>query len=1428
MAYVLPQVQVFQEFRALPGAVIKNLNAFVFGPQYQPFRFGEPSEKALIGLGAYDKDNDTIYNYPNQPAGSTVDTDFVKLFIENVEAEYIEILADDANPINMVSQNPGRNKLRAAPVIGVAEEGVSTDSVVIDNSTGIGWFIGGVDLPENYYFHPTGGADGSGDFDATEGVSDLSGTGEGARLLYQTTEGLSGQVDITKGSSPLAAGNFVEGPDGLQFDLDAGTDDLLHSPRINTVTGASGSTFDISVDTNKIKSIIDDLIDNSLTLKANFAADAGSGVGFSVSFVVATRTLTVVIDTVLSPLTTVTTFHDALEADSDISTFFDTSAITGGDGTDAVTTIVDQEAVDVFTGVDFVQLEDGYRIQISANPFNFSTGNGFNHSAQFKSRGVKVGDVVRFEVIDDALVTHTGQTKVVGFEADQTLARVKATTFHEDNAATQTGTDLTPKIGTNLVVAGPDNQRAMDGTETRVYALHPTWEKYTGDFPKGIISENITITVKSPGPAGTALADVSYASGTYSRTNVLIEVVLGVADAGRIYVGNNVWVLLNKGAGDADAEFQTGDSYSFSPNIEAPFTALGSNDVTSGGTYSGPSDTTYVVEVTRGGVFDRIVRRIDGLNNPSQFVVDYSGAGGNVVDTDAIEVGGQSFEFESGGGVSAGAVAVTIGATIDDSFDNLAAAITAQTTLEAYASNNTTTDVMTIHAPSQLLAAPNASESIADAGITSDIDAALLTTTVDFDDWTGGEVNDEYFLRCKSAGTITTALWELSSQLGDNQGTVQFTGLGSANTITLGGKGLKAFMVEEGTPSYTVGDYFIIKVFAARPQVKITDTAGVDQSTFEIVDNDIAVNLGLFGGTITYAANVNTAAGFTPNGGLLKGNIYFVEATAAADGALRTLILADDLPEEVTSGLSNSTNPDPNNFQINLSLVQTSTQINRKRLESPPDVNFVVTVDDFTAKAGITVQDPSFSETDGSLPFLPVQAGNLFLEYRALLSDNTDTIRSISDIGDVISTLGVIDVVNPLAQGVFNALSNSGNRAIFYMATPTDDLAGYLSVLDRASLSDETYGFAPLTQDKQILNAVEAHVNAQSTETEKHWRIAFVGNVLPDEEIIFAKSTHTSTIDFLAKVLDDPDTVGTQFTRVEFVDPSGNPDTGNVDVLDDVKVGDKLRINFATDPFGDPTFEEFIVAELLTSTTLLLQSGPAAAITIGSKVEVIHPRSTQEIAEAVKADAESFANRRVYYVFPSTLGAFGALQSSEFGAAAVAGLSSSVAPQQGLTNIELNGFDDLPLVYSTFSRDQLNLMAEGGALIIMQEIAGGRIFIRHQVSTASFEDDVKTRELSVTKNLDSISFFFAAKLQPFIGRFNITPELLTVLRTNVEDGLFFLGSFTEVGLLGPQILLQGTQITALTEHPVLKDHVIINVDVQLPLPLNVIELHLVV
>ena len=1302
MSYILPQVQVFQDFTVVPTTVVNSLNAFVFGAQYQLFRYAKSAEKALTGLGSYDPTSDTTYAYPNQPAGSVADTDYVKLYMDNVWAKYVTIASAAANPL--VMDNPlSANKLRAAPVIAATKNYPGATGVSIVSG---GYFTGEVALPEDYYFYPVGGWTGSA-WGAGGYISDL--TTQDGKLSYITTEGLNGSVDVLASETPFTAGVYIAGPDGLQlnFNEGSGSSSTIRKPKTITVKKAGGASFTITPNLTYIKSFIDWSVDLALPLNINIDLASSNSVSWSST----TKTLTIAGATY-----TAATLRAALVGNSNIATYFTVSAVTGT-GTDVVDAAIDEAAVSVNTGVDVNMVPYGYRIRVTPNPYLFADGNGNTHSAQFQSRGVKVGDKVTY-VVTVGATQYTGETKVTGFEADKTRSVVAQPTVKTSNAASLSATDLSS--GAAIVVAGSDNQRLFNGAGTKLYALSGAHVKYTGDLKNGILQDTFTVTITASGAAGTAEATVTNASGTYYRTAVPVEVA--GANQGQIYIGRNLYINFQKG-GSEDGLFLAGDTFTFSTNVKSDYVAVDATVVSSSGTFTGPVDTTYLVQVVRGGTFDRVVNAIPGLQ--------------------------------------------------------------------------TTTN-------------------------------ATVVPTVDWSAWSGGDIVDEYVLRCTTGGLIATAQFSLSSLTGDDASNIVF---GAVSTeVALGGRGLTAEITEASGPlTYAVGDSWVIKVDACRPQVRISDTAGIDQGTYVVVNSASDIDLGGYGATVAFAANTNTEGGFVTGGGLIKGDVFYVAAEASADGALRTLVLADDLPTQATTGINSdgTTNPNPSKFGVSLYLVQASAQITSEMLQSPPDYNWTASESGITVKQAIEVTDQSWLDIYGAPIYIPVSRADMYVEYRALLLDYTDTIHLISDIGSVATEVGTVDPDNPLAQGLFNALTNSGDRGVYFMGVPSNDLAGFSAVLDKASLVDTVYAFAPMTRDPQILAAVQGHIAAMSTETVKKWRIGFFGTEMPTEVAIYHKANNPGHVEFFATTEDDPAAAGTQYTLLKFKNADGTPST-YTQALSTIKAGDSIRISYATDPWGTPTYDTFKVASVKSNTSLLLTTGTATAISTPTKVEVWHTYSVAELANAVAAVSASFASRRIYHVFPDSLGAYGVTQTSEFGAAAVAGLCSSVVPQQGLTNIELLGFDDLPLVYSTFNRDQLNTMAGAGTMIIMQDVAGGPIYIRHQVSTATADGNLNTTELSITKNLDSISYYFAYRLSPYIGKYNVTPDLLVVLNTQINDGLLFLGSFTAVGLLGPQITLDGTTLNYLKQHPTLKDHVLCSVDLNLPAPFNVMELHLVV
>jgi len=1312
MPYVLPQVQVFQEFRVLPSVVVRNLNAFVFGPHYQLFRYEEAAEKALIGLGAYDKSNDTDYSYPNLPSGSTVDQSYVKLYMENVWAQYAAISASSANPLNVVS-TAELNKLRAAPVIGACVVGTNGGSPIAGvNPVSGGYLRAGVTAAEDYYMWPYGGWDGGASaWSASKLVMAVDSAAQQGRMKFLTNTGANGTFVVT-GNATMP--HWDIGPAGIRLQMVAGVDNDIHAPVKVTFGDGAGNELLVELDESKMATLINWAIDLQKPVKIiiNLAAGTTSIVWEAVA---GSKTLTVNLKP--ADATTLNGLKSALEGISTVATYFNITLT--GSGTGVVSTAVDQVGTDISAATTTL-LRDSFRIHVTPNPYVFKTANGVNHSVQFFNRDVQVGDRVRYTVTDGSSVVHTGTTKVVGFEADPALAYLGDPTPKDTNAASQAADDLSAVVASLVPAAG--NARTMDNTGAGVIALDGTIQQYPVDLKNGVLSESVTITITKDGLKDVAEATVESASGNYVRTGVKIETGVG-GDDGEIYVGQNMVVRFVQGGTDPDAIFQVGDVYTLDPKVKGGYTVIDNRFVVKGGAYAGPIDTTYVVEVVRGGVFNRTVNVIKGLQDPYPAV-------------------------------------------------------------------------------------------------------AVLSASVNWDDWLGGDVDDEYVLVCTSAGDIASAQFHLSSQLGELESGIVF-GV-AATDIALGDKGLMAqFDVDD---TFSVGDYWIIKVNGCRPQVKIFDTAGVDTGGYFTVEAGGVLDLGGYGGTITFEANLNELGGFAPDGGLVVGDVFYVEAVAATDGAIRTLVLADDLPSEAIPGIDSATdmtNTAPDKFGSWLYLVQATTAIESERIQSPPDYNWLADAGGITVYKNLQVQDSSWTNLLGEMMWMNVYSADMYVEYRALLSTYTDTLHFIADIANVPTELGTVSPDNPLSQGVYNALSNSGNRGVWYMGVPSVDLAGFSTVLDRASLTDEVYNFAPLTRDMQILDAVEAHVNDMSSESNKRWRIAFVGTDMPTIHAVYNKADNPVNKEFYALVSDDPSVPGTQYTVVTFVPASGES-SPYTNCLADVKAGDKVRINFATDAWGTASYEEYTVASVSSNTQLKLTTGLAAPVIVATKIEVWHPYSVAEMATAVAAISSGFANRRMYHVFPSRLGAFGVQETAEFGAAAIAGLCSSVAPQQGLTNIEVNGFDDLPMVYSMFNRAQLNEMAGAGTLIIMQDIAGGTIYVRHQVSTKAADEDLNTTELSITKNLDSISYFFDTRLKPYIGRFNITQALIDVIETEINDGLMYLGSLTSVGLLGPQIVLNGTSIRSIQQHPVLLDHLIAYVDVVLPYPLNVMELHLVV
>lgn len=85
-----PSVRVNQQFARSAASAGEDLGLFVYGPAAAVFRYGKPTERAQVSLGAYDAVGSLqsgeyvhLYNYPQRPVGSVLDAAFVKVFCDS-------------------------------------------------------------------------------------------------------------------------------------------------------------------------------------------------------------------------------------------------------------------------------------------------------------------------------------------------------------------------------------------------------------------------------------------------------------------------------------------------------------------------------------------------------------------------------------------------------------------------------------------------------------------------------------------------------------------------------------------------------------------------------------------------------------------------------------------------------------------------------------------------------------------------------------------------------------------------------------------------------------------------------------------------------------------------------------------------------------------------------------------------------------------------------------------------------------------------------------------------------------------------------------------------------------------------------------------------------------------------------------------------
>ena len=710
-------------------------------------------------------------------------------------------------------------------------------------------------------------------------------------------------------------------------------------------------------------------------------------------------------------------------------------------------------------------------------------------------------------------------------------------------------------------------------------------------------------------------------------------------------------------------------------------------------------------------------------------------------------------------------------------------------------------------------------------------------------DLMSGVVSDTYVITCVTGGSASTAVWNITSASGDNVSNVKLPDPTSGTPFEVGTNDLYV-IIEGGTNNFVAGETYQVAVNAAflqlspvisssvyegsvgttyivtvvkggmwsdSPMVTVTTTNGIDYSPATIVSGpNSIISLGALGASFGFVASNSSDS---PQGGLRQGDVYNITVVAQTTGAIRALALASPLPSTITPSTEIS-------VDFMLYKQEVAVPVSGYPSYGSQALSFDNESDTFVV-SGVEILDPSWTSagTTTQLP-LPVVSAEVYVSYTALLTDNVNIYNDVSTISQVTSQIGEITENNELAYAAYLALENSGGQTVYWVAVEQDNLQGYLDALATLEGAQSAYFVVPLSDKPEIQQAFKAHAEEMSLPTYGLERVAFVS--APVSQTVELVSQKGDGSFWSGYVTADPNN-NSVYNRVTI------PGAALVDV--GVHAGDIFRTNYSVNPDGTQSFQSALVQSVIDNETLIL-ANPSFTSAIGSsevpvRVDISRLLTKSEYASAIAAVSSSFGSRRVYNVWPSqAVDANGVTVPGYFVAAAVAGLKSSVVPQQGITNYTLNGFSSLKLSGQFFTPTQLDTIAGGGTLIVSQDVNGGAVYVRHQISTD--QTDANHSELSITTNLDSIAKYIRPQLKSLIGVYNITPSFLLSAKALLMRNLDYLTAYTSTPTAGPQVISYNVQDLKVVQDPLLATRVIATAPITLPYPVNNFDLTLVV
>lgn len=371
----------------------------------------------------------------------------------------------------------------------------------------------------------------------------------------------------------------------------------------------------------------------------------------------------------------------------------------------------------------------------------------------------------------------------------------------------------------------------------------------------------------------------------------------------------------------------------------------------------------------------------------------------------------------------------------------------------------------------------------------------------------------------------------------------------------------------------------------------------------------------------------------------------------------------------------------------------------------------------------------------------PQVSNEIVADFRAVRVEEAGVAKRITSLSDITTAWSRdedISVYNELTWMAQTARAASGNRVIYGVnvdASDTDVAGKYSEAFDALKIYD-VYSHAIGSTDSGVNAIVAAYLEQQSDPYQGHERIAVLSY---DQDNVYSQGQDTGNM---------------ATTGVITISGALDPIAAGITVEDEVDI-------FDTNGVYVSTAEVIATPDPLTPTLISTDYASDALIGYTFKFKAGRPAE-----QANKISAIAYGNRRVKTIWPgyftANIGDDQLTLPPYYIAANIVGRDSRIVVSQSFTNMNFTPYGMSNLVLDTnfhFKKDELDVIGGGGIDIMIQDASLTQtIKSRHDLT--SNMDAVEYREWSITKQGDVCAKTYRAGVSPYVGKYNITDDLL--------------------------------------------------------------------